>query len=66
MTKKVALFNTNKGIFKIELFNDKAPITVGNFIKLVNDRFYPNRAEAIRIAIRDLIHDEVTDEKKGE
>jgi peptidyl-prolyl cis-trans isomerase A (cyclophilin A) len=40
MTKKVALFNTNKGIFKIELFNDKAPITVGNFIKLVNDGFY--------------------------
>jgi len=31
---------------------------------LVNDRFYPNRAEAIRIAIRDLIHDEVTSEKR--
>ncbi|MDH5374638.1 MAG: ribbon-helix-helix domain-containing protein [Candidatus Bathyarchaeota archaeon] len=27
--------------------------------QLVNERFYPNRAEAIRVAIRDLIHDEV-------
>jgi Arc/MetJ-type ribon-helix-helix transcriptional regulator len=26
---------------------------------LVNERFYPNRAEAIRVAIRDLINDEV-------
>jgi len=27
--------------------------------QLVNERFYPNRAEAIRVAIRDLINDEV-------
>ncbi|MEM3731632.1 MAG: ribbon-helix-helix domain-containing protein [Candidatus Bathyarchaeia archaeon] len=27
--------------------------------KLVNERFYPNRAEAIRVAIRDLINNEV-------
>jgi antitoxin ParD1/3/4 len=26
--------------------------------QLVNERFYPNRAEAIRVAIRDLINDE--------
>jgi antitoxin ParD1/3/4 len=26
---------------------------------LVSERFYPNRAEAIRVAIRDLINDEV-------
>jgi peptidyl-prolyl cis-trans isomerase A (cyclophilin A) len=38
--KKIAEFNTNKGLFKIELFHDKAPITVGNFLKLVNDGFY--------------------------
>ena len=38
--KKIAEFNTNKGFFKIELFHDKAPITVGNFLKLVNDGFY--------------------------
>ena len=37
---KTAEFNTNKGNFKIELFNDKAPITTGNFIKLVNEGFY--------------------------
>lgn len=27
--------------------------------QLVNERFYPNRAEAIRVAIRDLIDNEV-------
>ena len=27
--------------------------------KLVNEKFYPNRAEAIRVAIRDLINDEL-------
>lgn len=27
--------------------------------QLVDERFYPNRAEAIRVAIRDLINEEV-------
>ena len=27
--------------------------------QLVGERFYPNRAEAIRVAIRDLINDEL-------
>jgi antitoxin ParD1/3/4 len=27
--------------------------------QLVTERFYPNRAEAIRVAIRDLINEEV-------
>lgn len=27
--------------------------------QLVDEKFYPNRAEAIRVAIRDLISDEV-------
>ncbi|MEM3673776.1 MAG: ribbon-helix-helix domain-containing protein [Candidatus Bathyarchaeia archaeon] len=27
--------------------------------QLVNEKFYPNRAEAIRVAIRDLINSEV-------
>jgi len=40
MGNKIATFNTNKGSFKIELFNDKAPLTTGNFIKLVNEGFY--------------------------
>jgi len=40
MEKIIAEFSTNKGNFKIELFGDKAPITVGNFIKLVNEGFY--------------------------
>ncbi len=40
MTNRTAEFNTNKGNFKIELFEDKAPITTKNFIKLANDGFY--------------------------
>jgi len=40
MSKKIAFFNTNMGDFKIELFNDKAPITYGNFKKLVDQGFY--------------------------
>ena len=27
--------------------------------QLVGERFYPNRAEAIRVAIRDLVNDEL-------
>ena len=40
MVNKIAEFNTNKGSFKIELFGDKSPLTVGNFIKLVDKGFY--------------------------
>ncbi len=40
MANRNAIFETNKGNFKIELFEDKAPITTENFIKLVNDGFY--------------------------
>ncbi len=40
MGNKIAEFITNKGEFKVELFDDKAPLTVGNFIKLVDDGFY--------------------------
>ena len=40
MANKIALFNTNMGNFKVELYADKAPITVGNFIKLIEKGFY--------------------------
>jgi cyclophilin family peptidyl-prolyl cis-trans isomerase len=40
MVNRVATFNTNKGTFKIELFEDKAPKTTENFIQLVNKGFY--------------------------
>ena len=40
MGNKIAEFNTSMGSFKIELYKDKAPLTVGNFIKLVDQRFY--------------------------
>jgi len=36
----VALFDTSFGTFKVELFQDKMPTTVNNFVKLVNDGFY--------------------------
>jgi cyclophilin family peptidyl-prolyl cis-trans isomerase len=36
----VAKFETSKGNFTIELFEDKAPITTKNFIDLVNKKFY--------------------------
>ena len=32
---------------------------IKNLDQLVDERFYPNRAEAIRVAIRDLIRKEV-------
>ena len=37
-----ANFETNLGNFKVTLFSDKSPITVGNFLKLVNEGFYDN------------------------
>lgn len=40
MGNRVAIFQTNKGTFKIELFEDKAPKTTENFIQLVNKGFY--------------------------
>jgi len=40
MENKTAIFDTNKGIFKIELYADKAPKTVGNFVKLAEKGFY--------------------------
>lgn len=36
----IAKFETSKGVFKVELFEDKAPITAGNFITLINKKFY--------------------------
>jgi antitoxin ParD1/3/4 len=33
--------------------------------RLVNERFYPNRAEAIRVAIRDLISTEVWERRQN-
>ena len=36
----IALVETNRGNFKIKLFRKEAPITAGNFIKLVKQHFY--------------------------
>jgi len=40
MTNPVAVFQTNHGTFKAELFLDHAPRTVGNFMELVQKKFY--------------------------
>lgn len=40
MSRKKAIFDTSLGKFTVELFNDKAPLTVGNFLKLVDEGFY--------------------------
>jgi peptidyl-prolyl cis-trans isomerase B (cyclophilin B) len=37
---KVATFDTDKGVIKIELFDDKTPKTVENFEKLCAKKFY--------------------------
>ncbi len=36
----IAIFETSKGTFKVELFADKAPLTAGNFIALAKKGFY--------------------------
>lgn len=37
---RTAVFETSKGIFKVELFDDKAPKTAGNFATLAQKGFY--------------------------
>ena len=37
---KTAAIETNKGIIKLELYDDKTPKTVANFEKLAGDGFY--------------------------
>lgn len=39
LNKKIVM-KTNKGIIEIELFGEKAPLTVSNFIFLVEDKYY--------------------------
>lgn len=40
MVNKKAIFDTNKGKFTVELYEDKVPKTTENFIQLVNKGFY--------------------------
>ena len=37
-----ANIKTNKGTISLKLFEDKAPLTVANFVNLVNRGFYEN------------------------
>ena len=37
---RIAVIDTDIGIIKLELFEDKVPITTGNFIKLAEEGFY--------------------------
>jgi len=41
-TNKHAIFDTTMGTIEVELFEDKAPITTVNFIKLAEKGFYNN------------------------
>jgi peptidylprolyl isomerase len=36
----IAVFETNKGVIEIELYDDAMPITAGNFMKLINEGYY--------------------------
>jgi cyclophilin family peptidyl-prolyl cis-trans isomerase len=38
----VVVMETSKGLVKIELYADKAPLTVKNFLGYVDDKFYDN------------------------
>ena len=40
MANRIAKFETNMGVFEIELFEDKAPKTTKNFIDLTEKGFY--------------------------
>ena len=40
MANSIATIDTNHGTFKIELFEDRAPITAKNFLDLAKDGFY--------------------------
>ncbi len=40
MPNRVAVFNTNKGTFRAELFEGRAPNTTKNFIDLIEKSFY--------------------------
>lgn len=40
MTNRHAHFITSQGEFRLELFEDKAPITTGNFIRLAESGYY--------------------------
>lgn len=40
VANRIAVFETNKGTFEIELFEDKTPITTKNFIDLAQKGFY--------------------------
>lgn len=40
MTNPIAIFDTARGTIRVELFADKAPLTVANFVNLAKRGFY--------------------------
>lgn len=42
MSHPVVTFRTNLGSFEVELFEDKAPLTVQNFLRYVEEKHYNN------------------------
>lgn len=40
MANRIAEIETNRGVIRIELFEDKAPVTTANFVELAEKDFY--------------------------
>lgn len=40
VNNRIATFDTSQGTFKVQLFEDQAPLTTKNFVDLVNKGFY--------------------------
>lgn len=40
----IATFKTTEGMFRVELFENQAPVTVNNFVALAEENFYDGRA----------------------
>jgi Arc/MetJ-type ribon-helix-helix transcriptional regulator len=60
MTLNTSLHSLHGGRDEMKLITLYVPETYLKALdQLVGEKFYPNRAEAIRVAIRDLVNEEV-------
>jgi len=60
ITPRISLDSLHGGRDEVKLITLYVPETYLKALdQLVGEKFYPNRAEAIRVAIRDLVNEEV-------
>jgi antitoxin ParD1/3/4 len=60
ITLEISLVSLHGGRDEMKLITLYVPETYLKALdQLVGEKFYPNRAEAIRVAIRDLVNEEV-------